>query len=873
MSYKDSKEAIKSNAEQTIRSVVATGFYIKHIKEKELYGEDGYTNIYDFSKEEIGLSRSEVNKYIRINDEYSVDGNSPILLEQYKGYRKSILQEMLYLSDEQLEQVTEATTVVQIRKIKNPEKVSTSKLEETQIEPEIKLSALGKPKRIYPEGSLLTTQGCEGGDCFSCARDCQIREEDRYCVEAPMGNPFYCNTMYVLDSIENDIGSKCMFLNLELAYHRAGDHEPAPCCKECLNQCGYACSRAAYLKTEEIKPITIDDLDLSVSDETVLTSEQTKCDIREQINSSGEEGLMCSGFELDQCSGCDKYDPAIIPSNLQAIDNLELSVSTYNCLKRAGIDTINDLCKLTKEDVTKIRNIGRKDLNEIKLKLSEIGKELNSDKPVGEDGCTGECFWCTDEKCNCHQELRENCLFDANIKCSIYGARQVATTTCGIDCKSNCCMNCSEDCGARCNHSAHFGLMKSTVVETVELIPEAKKSDWEKGIFEDDTEAYGWSRSTTVISLIEQLIADNVEVDNINGDYCEAHGNTYYVYIVNGYIEFEDEDQELLFKTDINRFKHEFEWHKKRLETMPDLSGDEEPEDDIDESENDEPKIVDNEPKSENDIKETDPEEIETIEADIIQSEPEQLPDPIFSAEYHLREAIQREEEQLNQLGETWKRKQPDTFLKHETILIALKCHLTEMEYPELLQPEVNHKYQIDPKDERFEMVPHQINTAWKFFDEKDYDSADFYLFNARKDLWENEKYEFDRHEPFRPEFHEGKIKQPELPILKNNDQRKEWIDNFETWPIWIDVEQTGERYYRYDFDSGVSFVIRVSIHHKFLGWDKGGYSKTETEYGHEEYFLLGGTSGKYEPKEKTFAESGASKSMMTDYLKEVQKK
>ena len=56
-------------------------------------------------------------------------------------------------------------------------------------------------------------------------------------------------------------------------------------------------------------------------------------------------------------------------------------------------------------------------------------------------------------------------------------------------------------------------------------------------------------------------------------------------------------------------------------------------------------------------------------------------------------------------------------------------------------------------------------------------------------------------------------------------------------WPIWIDQELTGERYYRYDFDNGESFVIRVSLCRKYLGWDKG-YSK-ELTYGREEYFIL----------------------------------
>ena len=113
---------------------------------------------------------------------------------------------------------------------------------------------------------------------------------------------------------------------------------------------------------------------------------------------------------------------------------------------------------------------------------------------------------------------------------------------------------------------------------------------------------------------------------------------------------------------------------------------------------------------------------------------------------------------------------------------------------------------------------------------------------------------------------------QPELPILKNNNQRKDWLDNYTAWPIWIDLKETGERYYRYDFDNGISFVIRVSLHHKFIGWDKGGYSKTETEYSMEEYFILGGPSRKWEAENKTFREGIRNKSAMVEFLKELQK-
>ncbi len=59
------------------------------------------------------------------------------------------------------------------------------------------------------------------------------------------------------------------------------------------------------------------------------------------------------------------------------IDELELSVRSYNCLKRAGINTVEELCSRTPEDMMKVRNLGRKSLEEVLAKLKELGLSLN----------------------------------------------------------------------------------------------------------------------------------------------------------------------------------------------------------------------------------------------------------------------------------------------------------------------------------------------------------------------------------------------------------------------------------------------------------------------------------------------------------------
>ena len=61
-----------------------------------------------------------------------------------------------------------------------------------------------------------------------------------------------------------------------------------------------------------------------------------------------------------------------------SIDELELSVRSFNCLKRAGINTVEELTSKTSDDMMKVRNLGRKSLEEVLEKLKELGLSLRS---------------------------------------------------------------------------------------------------------------------------------------------------------------------------------------------------------------------------------------------------------------------------------------------------------------------------------------------------------------------------------------------------------------------------------------------------------------------------------------------------------------
>lgn len=91
---------------------------------------------------------------------------------------------------------------------------------------------------------------------------------------------------------------------------------------------------------------------------------------------------------------------------------------------------------------------------------------------------------------------------------------------------------------------------------------------------------------------------------------------------------------------------------------------------------------------------------------------------------------------------------------------------------------------------------------------------------------------------------------QPELPLLKNNDQRKEWLQNYQSWGLWYEDKNIGCRYYKYDFECGAKLIVSeydnhsphayspVNAYFHFVGGPKpprGKYGETKWMH-HDEY-------------------------------------
>jgi len=123
ISLEDAKTFIKSNITTAARSFIAIGFYLKCVRDRGLFAEDNYQDVWDFAKSEYGISKSTASRYMSMNDRFSENGNSPNIKTEYRAFGKSQLQEMLYLEDEQLDQVKPGDRVEDIRNLRRPKEI------------------------------------------------------------------------------------------------------------------------------------------------------------------------------------------------------------------------------------------------------------------------------------------------------------------------------------------------------------------------------------------------------------------------------------------------------------------------------------------------------------------------------------------------------------------------------------------------------------------------------------------------------------------------------------------------------------------------------------------------------------------------------
>lgn len=281
VNLEEAETSIRASLKDAARSVIAVGHYLKVIRDKELYREAGYENVWDYAADTFGFSKSTASRYMARNDKFSVGGNSPVLAEEFREYSKAQLQEMLSLDEAQLENVTPDMTVKQIRELKKPKELPCFEIDgqmeiqdilkadqegqKKDPETEEKLSAYGLPKRAYPDGVTRKIEGCEGDtgkgyNCLECHLECEIGEEYCMCVDATGRLPLPCEMVRTgrWEDLKEHVGKSCQFVNLDLVKYEYGSVVPVPCCKKCQNPCAFACTVSGKRVAASQQPVAAD---------------------------------------------------------------------------------------------------------------------------------------------------------------------------------------------------------------------------------------------------------------------------------------------------------------------------------------------------------------------------------------------------------------------------------------------------------------------------------------------------------------------------------------------------------------------------------------------------------------------------------------
>ncbi len=148
--YLAAKQEIKQELLNMAGSFIRIGYRLKQIKESGAYKNDGYQTLAEFAKSEYGLSESATSRFMAINTKFSIGGNSPELLPEFKNFGSGKLSEMITLSDEDCKLIKETTTVATIREVKKFNK-------EESVEADV-VTEIGDTKVEVEENPLATSQ-------------------------------------------------------------------------------------------------------------------------------------------------------------------------------------------------------------------------------------------------------------------------------------------------------------------------------------------------------------------------------------------------------------------------------------------------------------------------------------------------------------------------------------------------------------------------------------------------------------------------------------------------------------------------------------------------------------------------------------------
>lgn len=153
--YQEYKRELDAVLTRTAEDFVQIGYLLKVARDTDILAESGYATVTDFAKAEYGIDKTQVSRFISINDRFSEGGYSDHLLANYKGFGYAKLTLMLQIPDEINEALPPTLSKAEIQDIKN-EVDAESRVTDIEVEIErAEAAAVTDKPMLPPEGSPL----------------------------------------------------------------------------------------------------------------------------------------------------------------------------------------------------------------------------------------------------------------------------------------------------------------------------------------------------------------------------------------------------------------------------------------------------------------------------------------------------------------------------------------------------------------------------------------------------------------------------------------------------------------------------------------------------------------------------------------------
>lgn len=153
VSLSQAEKYIEDSLVTTAREYVAIGYWLRRIRDDKLFLEEGYKNFEEYVRQKYRKDGGWASKCIKVNGQFSVDGNSPYLSEQYQGYSKYQLVELAYMTEEQRELVDAGTSIRDMKQLRKPDPEPESQAVKSEEGHQPELVTLQVEQVTAPQGA------------------------------------------------------------------------------------------------------------------------------------------------------------------------------------------------------------------------------------------------------------------------------------------------------------------------------------------------------------------------------------------------------------------------------------------------------------------------------------------------------------------------------------------------------------------------------------------------------------------------------------------------------------------------------------------------------------------------------------------------